>query len=491
MICGESGEEKSTRADSALWELFSRENDAERVILYQVLYLENVQWSAGDVRLTKSLRTEIQKDNQNTIEKYMDLSDILHEETNAKCTFFVDYNKQIIELTKSVTLLSRNQVFDSDAEDALHRLGYYIQNMPSGKGVCFWIVFKIDQTYGPGADDISEAYLRLQFNSSSNENFKTVRKILIQRATILQAIQADIETGALKTAIQARAAEAILLTDKTQSHGQSSDINRLFAIVRRQFNRARDCQKIEKDELLNAYNAINIFMNRCIAVGATKTVMGQYFSPPSAIQPFSTIMQFVMGNADTVHRDLYAYLETLQDSGGEYISSIQRDLLKKHGRLNGSSTGETNVNITVKHWENFERIEFVPSIIDVANHEGRDEAIQLIGLIDIFVRNAIEHSGKACDIYISCEIGEAVVTDKPLTEASYNRSYSVTVQNKINSKTEVRTPSIGFTKMFLTKYLRELPKNEPQHFLIKMETLEQNVFQSQLVCIVPEYGGQS
>ena len=491
LICGVSGEEKSTRADSALWELFSRENDAERVILYQVLYLENVQWSAGDARLTESLRTEIQKDNQNTIEKYMDLSDILNEETNAECTFFVDYNKQIIELTKSVTLLSRNQVFEADAEDALHRLGYYIQKMPSGKGVCFWIVFKIDRTYGPGADDISEAYLRLQFNSSSNENFKTVRKILIQRATILQSIQADIETGALKTAIQARAAEAILLTDKTQSHGQSSDINRLFGIVRKQFSEARDCKKGNKEELLYAYNAINLFMNRCIALGATKTVMGQYFSPPSAIQPFSTIMQFVTGNADTVHRDLYAYLETLQDSGGEYISLIQRDLLKKHGRLNGSSIGETNVKITVKHWENFERIEFVPSIIDVANHEGRDEAIQLIGLIDIFVRNAIEHSGKACDICISCEIGEAVVADKPLTGASYNRSYSVTVQNKINGRTEVRTPSIGFTKMFLTQYLRELPKNEPQHFLIKMETLEQNVFQSQLVCIVPEYGGQS
>lgn len=490
LICGVSGEEKSARFDSALWEHLSREEDAERAILYQVLYLENIQRSAGDLTLTESLRTEIQKDNQNTIEKYMDLSDVLSEVASAECTFFVDYNKHIIELTKSVNLLSRNQVFECDAEDALHRIGYYIQKIPSGKGVCFWIVFKINRAHRPGADDISEAYLRLRFDSSSNENFKIVRKILIQRATILQAIQADIETGALKTAIQARAAEAILLTDKTQSHGQSSDINRLFGIVRKQFNEAREYKKEKKEELLHAYNAINLFMNRCIALGATKTVMGQYFSPPSAIQPFSTIMQFVSENADMVHCDLNTYLETLQDSDREYITLIKRDLLKKHGRLNGSSTGEINVKITVNNLENFNRIVFVPSIIDVASNDGRCDAIQLIGLIDIFVRNAIEHAGRDCDICISCEIGETVVEDKSLVRASYDRSYSVTVRNEISSKAEVRSPSIGFTKMFLTKYLKELPKNEPQHFFIRMEELEQNIFQSQLVCVVPEYGGQ-
>lgn len=487
LICGVSREEKSAKADNALWELLSGEDAAERMILYQVLYLENIQRSAGDTSLMGSLQAEIHKDNQNTIEKYMNLSGILSKAAGAECTFFADYNKRIIELTKSVNLLDRNQIFEHDAENALQQRGYYIQKMPNGEGKCFWIVFKINRPHGMGADDISEAYLRLRFDNSSNENFRTVRKILIQRATILQVIQADIETGALKTAIQARAAEAILLTDKTQSHGQSSDINRLFGIVRKQFNEARE-QKNE--ELLHAYNAINLFMNRCIALGATKTVMGQYFSPPSAIQPFSAIMQFVSNDAEMVHRDLKTYLETLKDSDHEYITLIQRDLLKKHGRLNGSSMDDVKVNITVNNPDNFNRIVFVPSIIDVSSSEGRRDAIQLIGLIDVFVRNAIEHAGKTCDICISCEIGEGVVADKAIAGATYHRSYAVTVRNKIRSEAKGQAPSsIGFTKMFLTKYLRELPKNEPQHFVVRMEELEQNTFQSQLVCVVPEYGG--
>lgn len=487
LICGVSGEEKSARADDALWKLLSRENATDRVILYQVLYLENIQRSAGDASLTGSLQTEIHRDNQNTIEKYMSLSDILSKAANAECTFFADYHKRIIELTKSVNLLNRNQVFEHDAENALQQRGYYIQKMPNGEGECFWIVFKVNRPHGTGTDDISEAYLRLRFDSSSNKNFRTVRKILIQRATILQVIQADIETGALKTAIQARAAEAILLTDKTQSHGQSSDINRLFGIVRKQFVEAREHKK---EDLLYAYDAINLFMNRCIALGATKTVMGQYFSPPSAIQPFSTIMQFVSENADMVHHDLNTYLNILQDSKHEYIALIQRNLLKKHGGLNGNSVGEVKVNITVKNLDKFNQIAFVPSIIDVSSSEGRWDAIQLIGLIDIFVRNAIEHAGKTCDICISCETGGAVVADKAIAGASYARSYAVTVQNEISNDARARAPSsIGFTKMFLTKYLRELPKNEPQHFVIKMEELEQNVFQSQLICVVPEYGG--
>lgn len=489
LICGVSGEEKSASADNTLWNLLSRENDTERSVLYQVLYLENIQRSAGDASLTGNLQTEIHKDNQNTIEKYMNLSGILSNTASAECTFFADYNKRIIELTKSVNLLNRNQVFEHDAESALQQRGYYIQKMPNDEGECFWIVFKINRPHGTGADDISEVYLRLRFDNSSNENFKTVRKILIQRATILQVIQADIETGALKTAIQARAAEAILLTDKTQSHGQSSDINRLFGIVRKQFAEAREEHK--KEELLYAYDAINLFMNRCIALGATKTVMGQYFSPPSAIQPFSTIMQFVSENRDIVRCDLKTYLETLKDNKHEYIALIQRNLLKKHGGLNGSSMGQVNVNITVNNLENFNRIVFVPSIIDVSSSEGRCDAIQLIGLIDLFVRNAIEHGGKTCDICISCEIGETVVADKAIDGASYNRSYAVTVRNEISNDAKAQAPSsIGFTKMFLTKYLRELPKNEPQHFVVTMEELEQNIFQSQLVCVVPEYGGQ-
>lgn len=488
LICGVSGEEKSARADDALWELLSRESATERVILYQVLYLENIQRSAGDTSLTKNLQTEIHRDNQNTIEKYMNLSGILSKAAGAECTFFADYNKRIIELTRSVNLLNRNQVFEDGAEDALQQRGYYIQKISKGEGECFWIVFKINRPHGAGADDISEAYLRLRFDNSSNENFKTVRKILIQRAAILQVIQADIETGALKTAIQARAAEAILLTDKTQSHGQSSDINRLFSIVRKQFAKARE-QK--EDELLYAYNTVNLFMNRCIALGATKTVMGQYFSPPSAIQPFSTIMQFVAEHEDTVHRDLNTYLETLKDSKHEYITLIQRDLLKKHGGLNGSSMGEVNVNIEVNNLENFNRIVFVPSIIDVSDKEGRCDAIQLIGLIDVFIRNAIEHAGKTCDICISCEMGEAVVENKAIAGASYGRSYAVTVRNEISNEIKEQAPSsIGFTKMFLTKYLSELPKNEPQHFVVTMEELDQNIFQSQLICVVPEYGGQ-
>lgn len=487
LICGVSGHEKSNWADSGLWRLLNSTEHPERMDLYKVLYLENIQKLAENTALVSKTRDITKQSGQNTIAKYQQLSDILSSavEQSAVCTFYAVYNNQIIELTESVRPLARSENFEREAKDALEQLGYY------EKDGCFWIIFQLE---GP-SENISRAYLRLRFHTSDVSNFQKVRQLLIFRAEILKIIQADMETGALKTAIQAQAAESILLTDKTQSHGQSNDINQLFKLVRKQFESSKKISAERPSaDMYSAYGAINLFMNRCIAFGATKAAMIKYFisdlPSASAIQPFSPLLQSLTENqAKAVQSDILSYLNILQDEEQKYIEYIKQDLERKRANTGGELTSAARTKIEVKNPELFQRISYVPFLINIS--EAKVSAITLIGIIDVFIRNAIEHAGTGCKICISCTMGEDVVPEEEKkSNADYSGSYKISVENGIAPETVAnRSQTIGFTKLFLTEYLERLPKQPrhfPRYFSISMDKIDRRTFRSQLICIAPE-----
>lgn len=487
LICGVSGHEKSSWADGGLWELLNSTERPERMDLYKVLYLENTQKLAENKALANTIHDITQQSGQNTIAKYQQLSSVLSNavEKSAICTFYAVYNGQIIELTESIRPLTRGEAFEREAKEALEQLGYY------EKGGCFWIIFQPERA----SDNISRAYLRLRFRQSDVSNFQKVRQLLILRAEILKIIQADMETGALKTAIQAQAAESILLTDKTQSHGQSNDINQLFELVRKQFESSKVSSEGRLSaDMYSAYGAINLFMNRCIAFGATKAAMIKYFisdlPSASAIQPFSPLLQSLTEEqAKTVQSDILSYLNILQDKEQKYIEYIKQDLRRKRANAGSELTGAARTIIEVKNPELFQRISHVPFLINISG--AKVSAIALIGIIDVFIRNAIEHAGTGCKICISCSMGEDIVPKEGRhPNADYSRSYKISVENNIAPDIAAkRSQTIGFTKLFLTEYLEGLPKQPrcfPRFFSIRMDKPDGRTFCSQLICIAPE-----
>lgn len=480
LVCGVSGREKSSWADRGLWQLMNNTQHPERIGLYRVLYLENIQKSAENTALADKIQEMTGQSSQGIIRKYHQLGRMLSDtiENSAGCTFYAAYGNQIIELTENVQSLAREQVFSTEAEAVLKQIGYY------EKDGCFWIVFQQEETL---SNDISQAYLKLSFPVSDVGNYQKVRRIMILRAEILRIIRADVETGALKAAIQVQAAESILLTDKTQSHGQSNDINQLFEIVYKQLKTA---DRNSREDMCNAYGTINLFMNRCIAFGATKAAMKKYFmsdlSSVTALQPFSPQVGYLTEQqAAAVHDDMLSYLKIIQDHSCDYIQHIKKYLKKKHDDIRSRKIDTVKTDIKVNDLERFKEITFVPYLLNIP--EARASAITLIGIIDVFIRNAIEHAGTDCDIQISCGVGEHVVPQEDrLPNVNYSSSYHVTVENSIGADSEdAGRQTLGFTKLFLTEYLRALPRQR-RYFQINMGKIDTKTFRSQLICITPE-----
>lgn len=479
LVCGVSGREKSCWADEGLWSLLRSTEYPERMDLYRVLYLENIQKSVESKALADRITNMIDEGSQEVIAKYRQLGVILADaiEHSADCTFYAAYSDQIIGLTENVSSLARNQLFDKEAESKLTQVGYYETD---GR---FWIVFQPEETL---SNDISQVYLELNFRTSGVDNFRKVRQLLILRAEILRIIKADIETGALKAAIQAQAAESILLTDKTQSHGQSNDVNQLFELVHDQFERA---DRSSSEDICKAYGAINLFMNRCIAFGATKAAMKKYFksdiSSITALQPFSPQVQHVTQEQTVVQDSVLRYLDIIQNDDCQYIRYIKQNLRMKHNDIRRDQIDAMKVDIKVDDLESFKKIAFVPYLINIPS--ARNSAITLIGIIDVFIRNAIEHSGKECNVHISCSMGENVVPKNDrYCDADYSGSYVVTVENSIDLDSgNAVTQTVGFTKLFLTEYLSLLPKQQ-RHFRIEMGKTDAGTFHAKLICIAPE-----
>lgn len=479
LVCGVSGRNKSNWAEEGLWHLLNSTENPERIDLYKVLYLENIQESDESKNLAKRIRCLIKDEKPEVISKYQQLGQILSEaiERRATCTFHVAYGNQLIEMTEKISSVARECVFSEIAEDHLEQIGYFEQE---GQ---FWIVFQPKKSL---PNDINCVFLKLDFSVDTKENYRDVRQLLILRAEILRIITADMETGALKAAIQAKAAESILLTDKTQSHGQSNDINRFFKLVFKQFESARRCST---EEMCKAYEAINLFMNRCIAFGATKAAMKKYFLSEisSASTPFvSRIQHLTQGSTVTVPFDIRRYLEIIQKEDS-YIKCIKEDLECKHDSGQNKLFDSMSVNIKVTDLEPFEKISYVPYLINA--DEIRNSSFTLIGIIDVFLRNAIEHSGTPCNITISCSMGEDSIPEQCKTvRGNYSHSYSITITNRLDADSkEMTAGKIGFTMLFMEEYLGlRFPKKESQYFLVNMGKTDVNEFQAQIICIAPE-----
>lgn len=113
--------------------------------------------------------------------------------------------------------------------------------------------------------------------------------------------------------------------------------------------------------------------------------------------------------AKAVQSDILSYLKILQDEEQKYIEYIKQDLKRKRANTGNELTSAARTKIEVKNPELFQRISHVPFLINIS--EAKVSAIALIGIIDVFIRNAIEHAGTDCKICISCSMGEDIVPE--------------------------------------------------------------------------------
>lgn len=510
VISGISGAEKSNHVDEDLYCQLRSEKNGE---LYKVLYLENIQQSENAEKLGEQLSEVAQATARNhcVMEKYDAIGKMLFKDLSGVSLGFymspptivcadsgeekISIPRELIHLSQDAPFISTTQLFlesgmaDSTckdelkkAENDLQQMGYY-----SYSNRLFWVVFQRRSQKSSKADQTENIFMRLLFQDDSIDNYKQVRKILIQRHKLFDIICMDLETGALDSAIKAKAAEHILRRDKIESHGQSHDIKRMLHMAYSLFESAKKEEKdsdMYKAKLCEAYGAINLFVNRCIAFGAAREIGHKYFQLDTRMSPFMANILFSK-RSDGIISDLETYLSLVKDR--TYICYVQKDIMHKRsddGLTRTQQNEDPQLQISVR----LDRLRYIPYFVKSDNEE-RDTALYLIGILDTFLRNAIEHSTGNCVVEISYQHGDdAVPAELREPNVTYSNSYSFTVKNTAPRESEDNES--GLTRKFFTKILWDRRPEDDNYFAIRMEPLEDDAhfqYQARLICVVKDF----
>lgn len=485
LICGVSGTEKSSVVEKQFIEGFN----SKHANLFKVLYLENIRLSKKDLAIESQIKT-IQDSNSNIILKYEKLGKLCENISNVqRCLFFLSDSGNLKEsrvaeifsntrVGQMELILEKIESTEIDIEEiynSLYSIGYYEFNYQH------FLISLGEHSDIKNKASKKNVLMLLSFDKSCIDNYTLVKKWLIHRKTLNSIIKNDINTGALESAIRAKAAEYVLSTDKTQSHGQSSDINKLFEFVYEKFVEFQD---MDEERLVSSYQAINLFVNRCIGFGATKQIFKEYFelnNMEQQLQPFCTCVQRLdEKDIQTVTKDLEKFFNIVVRNDSLYISEIKEYVAKKNYNSKNTEDKNIEINLIQPTMELIKTIKYVPLFINV-KYDYANTAIFLIGIIDIFIRNAIEHSPNDCKVTIKFECGDEVVENKE-KGFSYHDSYSFTV---INNSSEKDLDKEGFTKKFFTQYLFDIKEGD-SCFYITMCQKPNGMYESKLICIVKD-----
>lgn len=459
LICGTSGIEKSKHFNTSLQQSVQSPYSS----LFEVLNLENIYFNEKNQEHTniKEKIKEIQENKTNTIiEKYELLGEICKQAAKAKtCSFYLSYgtdlhNSKIAEIFGNTRLGSFDLILQQistnanieDIQKQLFSVGYFkIQNSV--------LVMLDDHLINSSYCKDNVMLLLVSFEHDIRNNYKNLKNLLIHRKQISDLIQDDIKTGAIESAVRAKAAELLLSTDKTQSHGRFKDINQLFEL-------AYEAYYNDKKNNLEFYRRLNLFMNRCIASGYTRQILEEYFFiRKSFSNPFFARLAIMDGKMV-----LDSLKEYFIDLNGTYLEQLKSEFNRSRN---------DNIRIIFKSdIDNSNNIGFVPSFINVTS-KYESSPIMLIGLIDILIRNAIQHGDKNSKIQV-----EINAKQEENTETSYIiQSYAITVKNPCTNQ---KYDKEGFTKKFFTTYLSK-NKDVDSYFYINMDRKEKQYI-SEIIC---------
>lgn len=558
LVCGTSGDRKSKWADGhgiaeklehASW---GTGKQRDYCSLFRVLYLENIQFSEPMKNLDEDIRYILNSGDpkrkyQAAIDECIKATRKPSAQGTADGTFYLFNGEVFYSLAKHTSIppvYHVNELFNvpnkaGESEqnpnlpmdigrlrDIMDTEGYY------QSGDHYWFMFDVSKDYSdqnkakeseksksPQSRSYHDkaVFLRLSFHSENEkEQLDWIRRILIHRKTFMKAINEDLHTGALMSAIQSTAANVILASNKVDSHGQDSDIQKMFQIINRNFDRARnDAAQGTEVNWSEVYKDINVFMNRCISYGATQYTVKEYFSSPNATQhsPFQNRVEILMDSKMNDKDDRIEYLFDEDNSEKEwtrqeYVDEIIRylkviqtpeyiqllmDEIKRKVNKPIPTPSKIYFDSSLNIFE--EKIRNIPAALFFLGDEPGNP-IYLLAILDIFLHNAIEHSGSTeSTVTIGYEQGSGCtryLTDRKRIslpeQNNYEKSYCITFSNTLDSKhrPDVKTNEVGFTQIFLTKYLSDIVVKLDDYnrfFAIQTES-ENSRFTARIFCIV-------
>lgn len=446
IICGIAGEQRNECFRKEILEYICDESNNKHKDLFVAMYLESI---TKGKKLDGIANRNTQKDNSpSVLEKYHNVCcklkqvaedaiktkqdenraiqsiKLYYKDKSMNCSedeiwyIIADGNKEAV---KDGYALRNSIIKDDQQQDSLNKIGYCeADNNEEGCKYIFDLIHYTDEYQQDNEDRARQPYVEITFTNGvkKHDRYSALRKLLTHKYALAQMLSEDIEKGAVKSAIQAKATELLLAHRKTQSHASDAGL-------------VRDNEEIAKvaDNHMDNIEAIKLlarmYMNDLIGLGNT-ILIHKYFYDANTCRPSPFLFYFmpVSLNEKEIFKN---YLKSLQAKNNEITINITETDNKK----------ELDIDAFI------ERMNLIPFF--VSGVDKGQVICHLIGIIETFIDNAKRHSKSKIDLKLQMEPSKYII--------SVENEISNKVENEISDST--RKDTGGITKRFFVEYISE------------------------------------
>lgn len=416
IVCGISGTSKINHFDKELVKVLSNDFlDSKFSVLWKILYLENNIDSVSENEF-ESQYQQMQKNQESsttnmlnkcilaTLEKYDHISQMfkgIFENNSVNISFYYydsTLQSQWFPLQKAG--YEKDVNIDKNCLDLLKSVP--VEGVAWSKNACAFLLhhYNIDgvttSSINTEGQVIQKKDVFLYFSFNNNIEIKNlfyIRKVLQYRYALCKEIANDISADAIKVAIQAKAAEDLLKSDKAISHGAMEELNLLFTQATSLIDATyREGERLDSSQFKNICNSINIFMNRCIGYSNTHQIMQQYFSTSNGDGCHSIETPFFNTVQQTAHSEwgegwsfFEEYLNELASTNHCYLNELAQ-IKNRNYKVHVSF--EQEIKTIINSIINSDKI---PFFLNSGGADAKYGVVFLIGILDIMFRNAIKH----------------------------------------------------------------------------------------------------
>lgn len=302
-----------------------------------------------------------------------------------------------------------------------------------------------------------------------------IHPVLAFRHELQERFIPDLESNALRSALQAKAGGDLLLSNKSIGHGGQKDIIHVLNLINDVCRSFEGSANYSKPQFPKFEALISLFMDLCISTLNNRKLLNDYFNTKeeNGGECFTNkIADPDISNNTAICRSLLQfYFDSITMEAG--IDQLKKNLQK--GAENKISI-ELNVNNEISD----KVLDRMPLFIISSNYESENNsmlnaAICLIGIIDTSLRNAISHGGKNNSVSIDIALPD-----------SDNAPLKLSIINDMDPTVKARQRH-GITLRFFDELNQYFYSNRSQHdqpngFLIKHYDTKDNHFVVELEC---------
>ena len=346
-------------------------------------------------------------------------------------------------------------------------------------------------------------------NLSMKRRLFLVRNIMQYRYSLTKVIRRDIDSGAIKVAIQAAGSQRFLNARKFSSHGGMVDWSKLLFAAYDNLNNPSD-----KERKSSGYNILTVLMNELISYGAACETICEYFGSSNFKNGYDV---FTVNTKEVDESNLFErYLDDRKKykelfSNGK-VDGCTYNIEFKFDKFN-DPTVDADENKRIRDGQAYPHIKTYPQLFRIETENLSVDRVSeklpkiyplfLIGVTEVFIRNAIRHGQRR-----QGQEGNNVVDVVDITIEFIGDSYSydILIVNRKKTQSESASMSkllkciksdeyvelgdfhdIGYSGQFTRKYFidfltRKAVVNTDVKYCFEMHDINDNDFLA-IICI--------